>query len=125
MRKIVAGLFISLDGVYERPDQWHFPYFNDEMGNAVDEQMAAADAMLLGRVTYEEFAGYVAGLARACGLARRAGTDADDVAAQLIATADGIAVQALFHPDAWPPERQRSVLHTMLASLGLAVPARE
>jgi dihydrofolate reductase len=58
MRKIVAGLFISLDGVYERPDQWHFPYFNDEMGRAVDEQMQAADAMLLGRVTYEEFAGY-------------------------------------------------------------------
>ena len=32
MRKIVAGLFISLDGVIEAPDQWHFPYFNDEMG---------------------------------------------------------------------------------------------
>jgi dihydrofolate reductase len=58
MRKIVAGLFISLDGVFEAPDQWHFPYFNDEMGEAVGGQIAAADAMLLGRVTYEEFAGY-------------------------------------------------------------------
>ena len=58
MRKIVAGLFISLDNVYERPEQWHFPYFNDEMGEAVGAQMAASDAMLLGRVTYEEFAGY-------------------------------------------------------------------
>jgi dihydrofolate reductase len=58
MRRIVAGLFISLDGVYEAPDQWHFPYFNDEMGQAVDEQMKGADAMLLGRVTYEEFAGF-------------------------------------------------------------------
>ncbi len=58
MRKIVAGLFISLDGVVEAPDQWHFPYFNDEMGEAVGSQMAAADAMLLGRVTYQEFAGY-------------------------------------------------------------------
>ena len=58
MRKIVAGLFISLDGVYEAPDQWHFPYFNDEMGAAVDEQIAASDAMLLGRVTYEEFASF-------------------------------------------------------------------
>ena len=29
MRKIVAGLFISLDGEVEAPDQWHFPYFND------------------------------------------------------------------------------------------------
>ena len=58
MRKIVAGLFISLDGVVEAPDQWHFPYFNDEMGEAVDSQIAAADTMLLGRVTYQEFAGY-------------------------------------------------------------------
>ena len=58
MRTIVAGLFISLDGVYEAPHEWHFPYFDDAMGRAVDEQMQAADAMLLGRVTYEEFAGY-------------------------------------------------------------------
>ncbi len=58
MRKIVAGLFISLDGVVEAPHEWHFPYFNDEMGQAVGEQMAAADAMLLGRQTYDEFASY-------------------------------------------------------------------
>jgi dihydrofolate reductase len=58
MRKIVAGLFISLDGVIEAPEQWHFPYFNDEMGEAVGSQMAAADTMLLGRHTYEEFAAY-------------------------------------------------------------------
>ncbi|MGH3938562.1 MAG: hypothetical protein ACRDTG_07975 [Pseudonocardiaceae bacterium] len=35
MRKITAGLFVSLDGVVEAPDQWHFPYYNDEMGAAV------------------------------------------------------------------------------------------
>ena len=58
MRKIVAGLFISLDGVVEAPDQWHFPYFNDEMGAAVQSQMDATDAMLLGRVTYQEFASF-------------------------------------------------------------------
>ena len=58
MRKIVAGLFISLDGVIEAPEQWHFPYFNDEMGEAVGSQMAAADTMLLGRHTYEAFAAY-------------------------------------------------------------------
>jgi dihydrofolate reductase len=58
MRKIVAGLFISLDGVFEAPETWHFPYFNDEMGEAVGAQMAASDCMLLGRVTYEEFASY-------------------------------------------------------------------
>src|SRR5262249_20730525 len=58
MRKIVAGLFISLDGVVEAPDKWHFPYLNEEMGQAVQAQMAQADAMLLGRKTYQEFAGF-------------------------------------------------------------------
>ncbi len=58
MRRIVAGLFMSLDGVVESPERWHFPYFNDEMGAAVGAAMAAADTMLLGRRTYEEFAGY-------------------------------------------------------------------
>lgn len=57
MRKITAGLFISLDGVVEAPDQWHFPYFNDEMGAAVDASMRAADTVLFGRKTYDSFAG--------------------------------------------------------------------
>ena len=57
MRKITAGLFISLDGVVEDPQDWHFPYFNDEMGAAVDSQLGAADTLLLGRSTYDSFAG--------------------------------------------------------------------
>jgi dihydrofolate reductase len=57
MRKITSGLFIALDGVVEAPDQWHFPYFNDEMGAAVDGQLGAADTILLGRKTYDSFAG--------------------------------------------------------------------
>src|SRR2546423_15364963 len=57
MRKIVAGLFISLDGVVEAPDQWHFPYFNDEMGAAVSATLGTADTMLFGRKTYDSFAG--------------------------------------------------------------------
>jgi dihydrofolate reductase len=58
MRKITAGLFMSLDGVIESPQEWHFPYWSDEMGEVVGGQMAAADTMLLGRVTYEGFAAY-------------------------------------------------------------------
>jgi dihydrofolate reductase len=58
MRKIVSGLFISLDGVVAAPDQWHFPYFDEEMGAAVQSMMDGSDAMLLGRRTYEEFASY-------------------------------------------------------------------
>lgn len=57
MKKITAGLFISLDGVTEAPDEWHFPYFDDEMGEAVGAQFNAADTLLLGRVTYDSFAG--------------------------------------------------------------------
>jgi dihydrofolate reductase len=56
-RNIVAGLFISLDGVVEEPGDWHFPYFNDEMGAAVDADLGAADTLLLGRKTYDSFAG--------------------------------------------------------------------
>jgi dihydrofolate reductase len=57
MRKIVAGLFISLDGVVEEPGDWHFPYFNDEMGAAVTATLGAADIVLFGRRTYDSFAG--------------------------------------------------------------------
>ena len=62
MRKVSAGLFVSLDGVTESPEKWQLPYFNDEMGEAVGAAMAAADVMLLGRVTYEEFASYWPGV---------------------------------------------------------------
>ena len=56
MRKITAGLFISLDGVVEAPENWHFPYVNDEMGAAVEAQVGAADTLLFGRRTYDSFA---------------------------------------------------------------------
>ena len=58
MRKIKSNFFISLDGVVESPDKWHFPYFDDEMGAAVGAGFATADAMLMGRVLYEEWAAY-------------------------------------------------------------------
>ena len=57
MRTITAGLFIALDGVVEAPDQWHFPYFNEEMGAAVAATLGAADTVLFGRKTYDSFAG--------------------------------------------------------------------
>lgn len=57
MRKIIAELFISLDGVVEAPDQWHFPYYNEEMGAAVGATLGTVDTILLGRKTYDSFAG--------------------------------------------------------------------
>jgi hypothetical protein len=41
MRKITAGLFITLDGVIEAPEKWNPPYYNDEMTQVVMGQMAA------------------------------------------------------------------------------------
>jgi dihydrofolate reductase len=58
MRTVIASEFVSLDGVMESPDKWHFPYFNDQMGDAIGAAMAASDAMLMGRVLYEEWAAY-------------------------------------------------------------------
>ena len=58
MRKIVAGIMTSLDGVIESPEQWMGPYFAPELGQVVGSIMGAQDAMLLGRVTYETLAAY-------------------------------------------------------------------
>ena len=58
MRKIVAGLFITLDGVVEIPEEWMGPYFTPELGQTIGSLMGAQDAMLLGRVTYEMFAAH-------------------------------------------------------------------
>lgn len=55
MRKIVAGLFISLDGVVETPNKWNSPYFTDEMWETIRVGIVQADAVLLGRRTYQEF----------------------------------------------------------------------
>ncbi|GAA5127038.1 dihydrofolate reductase family protein [Pseudonocardia adelaidensis] len=57
MGSIKSSLFISLDGVIESPETWHFDYFNDEMGAAVGALMDN-DGMLLGRRTYDGFAEY-------------------------------------------------------------------
>lgn len=57
-RKITANLYVALDGTVEAPEQWHFPYANDEFMEALFEQVNASDAMLLGRRTYDVFAAY-------------------------------------------------------------------
>ena len=53
MRKVISGLFISLDGVTESPDKWQFDVFDDEMMAIMGAHIAAEDTILLGRVTYE------------------------------------------------------------------------
>jgi len=49
---------VSLDGVMESPEEWAFSYSNAEMEEANASRMAASDALLMGRVTYEQMATY-------------------------------------------------------------------
>src|SRR5215510_14191810 len=56
MATITASMFMALGVVDPAVGNWHFPYFNDEMGRAVD-RTHDADVMLFGRVTYDSFAG--------------------------------------------------------------------
>jgi dihydrofolate reductase len=57
MTTLSASMFMALDGVVDPGvGNWHFPYYNDEMGRAV-EHTHDADVMLFGRVTYDSFAG--------------------------------------------------------------------
>ncbi|TPQ21727.1 dihydrofolate reductase family protein [Streptomyces sporangiiformans] len=58
MGKIVSNFFISLDGVVESPDKWHFPYFNDEMGASIEAGMQTAAGFLMGRTLYDEWSAY-------------------------------------------------------------------
>lgn len=60
MRKLRATLFITLDGIVggeKEMSVWHFPYFSDELGAAAGGAYDTADTILLGRVTYDSFAG--------------------------------------------------------------------
>ena len=58
MRKVVSGLFISLDGVVESPHLWQFDVFDKDMEDAMIKFLADIDTVLLGRVTYQEWAAY-------------------------------------------------------------------
>jgi dihydrofolate reductase len=61
MRRIIAGLFMSLDGVVEAPEAWTGPYFNDEIGQEIGSMMAQGDTLLMGRKSYETFAASFSG----------------------------------------------------------------
>ncbi len=69
--KLVVGTFLTLDGVMQAPGGpeedasggfthggWSFPYFDDMMGQVMTDWIARADALLLGRKTYEIFAAH-------------------------------------------------------------------
>ncbi len=55
MRKVIAAMYVSLDGVVEDP-AWTGPFWNHELAEAQRDLLFSSDALLLGRVTYEGFA---------------------------------------------------------------------
>ncbi len=54
--RLVATEYVSLDGVFEEPGKWSFPFFNEEAGQFKWKELQASDALLLGRNTYAGFA---------------------------------------------------------------------
>ncbi|HEX4698790.1 MAG TPA: dihydrofolate reductase family protein [Actinomycetes bacterium] len=57
MAKVISTLFISADGVAEIDPDWHFRYFDENMGRAVSEDYDTSDVLVIGRETYDSFAG--------------------------------------------------------------------
>ncbi|MGI5154053.1 dihydrofolate reductase family protein [Microbispora sp. CA-102843] len=56
MRKVIVSVFVTLDGVQDDPQEWSLEYFTEEYGGYARDQLFAADALLMGRVTYQGFA---------------------------------------------------------------------
>ena len=77
---------------------------------AGDADLAAAQ-----RDAYREFRAHLAALVRQCGFAED--DRAETIAERLIAAADGVAVQALFDPELWPPEHQLATLQAAIEPL--------
>jgi dihydrofolate reductase len=55
VRKLIESTFVTLDGVIENPQVWGPPYWDDEHGGYATTLLARADALLLGRATYDGF----------------------------------------------------------------------
>ncbi len=56
MRTVSSQTFVSLDGVINHMEAWHFDYIDDETSEITLEQLQASDTMLMGRETYESYA---------------------------------------------------------------------
>jgi dihydrofolate reductase len=56
MRRIVNSTFISLDGVMNHMERWHDGFVDDELQAIALDQLRGADAMMMGRHTYEAYA---------------------------------------------------------------------
>lgn len=58
MRKVTAGLFHSVDGVVSDPFKFQFDSFDAELGEGLNKMINTVDTVVLGRVSYQEWASY-------------------------------------------------------------------
>lgn len=58
MRKVTAGLFHSVDGVVQDPFKFQFDSFDAELGQGLGKMITTVDTVVLGRVSYQEWAQY-------------------------------------------------------------------
>jgi dihydrofolate reductase len=61
MRKVIASMNVTLDGCISGMNgelDWHFPLWNEEMSFHICDQLSHMDTILLGRVSYQQMAGY-------------------------------------------------------------------
>ena len=56
MGKIINSTFVSIDGVINHMEVWHFGYIDDELQQIALEHMQASEALLIGRNTYDAYA---------------------------------------------------------------------
>jgi dihydrofolate reductase len=56
MRKVIVSTYVTLDGIMEAPENWLFPFWNEETSKYAHDQLFSSDALLLGRETYQAFA---------------------------------------------------------------------
>ena len=58
MRKVTAGLFHSVDGVVEAPNEWQFDAFDEDLGGMLGAITGRTDTVIMGRKGYQDWAGY-------------------------------------------------------------------
>ena len=54
--RLVATEYLSVDGVFEEPGHWSFPFFDEQAAAFKFAELEESDALLLGRKTYDGFA---------------------------------------------------------------------
>ncbi|MDF7812949.1 dihydrofolate reductase family protein [Hymenobacter sp. YC55] len=87
MRKVIAAIYLSLDGVMENP-AWTVPYWDEDLAKLQRNLNFSSDALLLGRVTYEGFASAWPGMKDEDGFADRMNSLPKYVASRTLQTAE-------------------------------------